>query len=540
MKKTLAILLALVMVLTLAACGGGGKKPAETTAPKETEPAVQLPNFTFTQYGDAKITIVGAEFAKNDEEEDILRVYYEYTNTSTGDKARGHYPNTAVNFVSITQDGSDCEEYTFTPWDETCIPEDTNDNLYVQPGRTMRNTMCFRCDPSGGPVKVSCYVMVGSWMYDADSIEAFEFEIDPANLMGAPEPFELPAVDDPSYTDGMESAGVYGNAEHEISINGLELTKDYDGVDVVRVKLTVTNNDAEAWSPAMICDLELYQDGIGLPYPTTWDMAEPTAEDEAYETELEPGQTVKCNALYYLRNQNPVEVVIESPNTDTRLGARFDVQELLEAVAAADQAQQQAADAASAEARKALVGAWLQRDSDWEDTYIFNADGSGLLISGPEYPFTYTVKGDVLTLTYDEDDEEEFTISVDGDLLAMIDKWGEELLLDKQKETEPETDPTDATEPAEPTLKELIIGTWEDQETEYKETFTFNADGTGKYSFEDNGHWEYTFTYEWFDGDYVEFTYDDDGSVGGFTVRIEGDTLYVSNTAVADMPLVRK
>lgn len=74
MKKTLAILLALVMVLTLAACGGGGKKPAETTAPKETEPAVQLPNFTFTQYGDAKITIVGAEFAKNDEEEDILRV----------------------------------------------------------------------------------------------------------------------------------------------------------------------------------------------------------------------------------------------------------------------------------------------------------------------------------------------------------------------------------------------------------------------------------------------------------------------------------
>lgn len=545
MKKTLAILLALVMVLTLAACGGGGKKPAETTAPKETEPAVQLPNFTFTQFGDAKITIVGAEFAKNDEEEDILRVYYEYTNTSTGDKARGHYPNTAVNFVSITQDGSDCEEYTFTPWDETCIPEDTNDNLYVQPGRTMRNTMCFRCDPSGGPVKVSCYVMVGSWMYDADSIEAFEFEIDPANLMGAPEPFELPAVDDPSYTDGMESTGVYGNAEHEISINGLELTKDYDGVDVVRVKLTVTNNDAEAWSPAMICDLELYQDGIGLPYPTTWDMAEPTAEDEAYETELEPGQTVKCNALYYLRNQNPVEVVIESPNTDTRLGARFDVQELLEAVAAADQAQQQAADAASAEARKALVGAWLQRDSDWEDTYFFNADGTGLLISGPEYPFTYAITGDTLTLTYDADDVEEYTFSVEGDLLTMVDMWDEQLLLDKQtaeapETTVPETEPAETTAPAELTLKELIIGTWEDQETEYKETFTFNADGTGKYSIEDNGHWEYTFTYEWFDGDYVEFTYDDDGSVGGFTVRIEGDTLYVSNTAVVDMPLVRK
>lgn len=187
-----------------------------------------------------------------------------------------------------------------------------------------------------------------------------------------------------------------------------------------------------------------------------------------------------------------------------------------------------------------LLGTWLQRDSDWEDTYIFNADGSGLLISGPEYPFTYTVKGDVLTLTYDDGETEEFTICVDGDLLTMIDKWDEELLLDKQAEEAPENGQPEATEPAELTLKELIIGTWEDQETEYKETFTFNTDGTGKYSFEDNGHWEYTFTYEWYDGDYVEFTYDDDGSVSGFTVRIEDDVMYVSNTAVADMPLVRK
>ena len=189
-----------------------------------------------------------------------------------------------------------------------------------------------------------------------------------------------------------------------------------------------------------------------------------------------------------------------------------------------------------------LLGTWLQRDSDWEDTYIFNADGSGLLISGPEYPFTYTVSGDILTLIYGPDDEEEFTISVDGDLLTMIDKWGEELLLDKKTEEAPEpgNDQAEATEPAELTLKELIIGTWEDQETEYKETFTFNEDGTGKYSFEDGGHWEYTFTYSWYNGDYVEFVYDDDGTVDGFTVRIKGDVMYVSNLSVSDMPLVRK
>ena len=191
---------------------------------------------------------------------------------------------------------------------------------------------------------------------------------------------------------------------------------------------------------------------------------------------------------------------------------------------------------------KELIGTWLQRDSDWDDTFIFNADGTGMLISGPEYPYTYEVSGDILTLDYGDGDEEAFTISVNGDLLTMVDKWGDELLLDKQAEEAPQpgNDQTETPEPAASTLKELIIGTWEDQETEYRETFTFYKDGTGKYGFEDGGHWEYTFTYTWYDGDYLEFVYDDDGSVGGFTVRIEGDVMYLSNLSVVDMPLVRK
>ena len=86
---------------------------------------------------------------------------------------------------------------------------------------------------------------------------------------------------------------------------------------------------------------------------------------------------------------------------------------------------------------------------------------------------------------------------------------------------------------------QLVIGTWEDQETEYRETFTFRKDGTGTYGFEEDGYWEYTFTYT-LDDDYLEFTYDDDGSVGGFTVRIEDDVMYVTNPYVEDMPLVRK
>jgi len=283
---------------------------------------------------------------------------------------------------------------------------------------------------------------------------------------------------------------------------------------------------------------------LALQWFSTWDL-EATEADEAYEEDLEPGETVKCSALFLLRNDHPVEVVIESLYDELRLGMIGDVKAAMEAIKNAEQAATDAAAAAEAAARKALVGTWLQRDSDWEDTYIFHEDGTGKLISGPEYPFTYSVNGDKLTLNYGEGDEEEFTISVDGDLLTMFDMWNEQLLLDKKTEgapetTAPATEPAENTEPAELTLKELIIGTWEDQETEYRETFTFNADGTGVYSCEDGGHWEYTFTYEWYDGDYLEFTYDDDGSVGGFTVRIEDNVMYVSNVAVVDMPFVRK
>ena len=191
-----------------------------------------------------------------------------------------------------------------------------------------------------------------------------------------------------------------------------------------------------------------------------------------------------------------------------------------------------------------LLGTWLERDSDWGNTYIFNADGTGMLISGPEYPFTYAVSGEVLTLTYDVDDEEEFTISVDGDLLTMVDQFGYELLLDKEavrneEQEEPEeSEEPEVTEPENPYEKE-IVATWVDEESGYQETFTFNADGTGMYSCVDGEYYEYPITYNFLRSDYLQFFYED-GSEGGFIIRIEGDILYVTNDAVVDMPLVRQ
>ena len=189
-----------------------------------------------------------------------------------------------------------------------------------------------------------------------------------------------------------------------------------------------------------------------------------------------------------------------------------------------------------------LLGTWLERDSDWDNTYIFNADGTGLLISGPEYPFTFTASGDVLTLTYDDEDIEEFTISVSGDLLTMIDKFGNEILLDKHVEEvveEPKESETVAEADSGNSYVKEVIGTWVDEESGYQETFTFNADGTGMYSCVDGEYYEYPITYNFLRSDYLQFFYED-GSEGGFIIRIEGDILYVTNDAVVDMPLVRQ
>ena len=122
MKKLLALLLALVMVLGLFACGKKEETsvPSEGPVPQDTLNVADIQeedalSHTFTQFGNARIKIVGSEFVKNDDDEDILRIYYEYTNTD--DTLCGHYPNTGLEFLSVTQDGSECQKYSFLPWE---------------------------------------------------------------------------------------------------------------------------------------------------------------------------------------------------------------------------------------------------------------------------------------------------------------------------------------------------------------------------------------------------------------------------------------
>lgn len=521
MKKLIAILLALAMALSLAACGGENEeKTPETQAPEQTEPVDDALSYTFTQFGNARITILGAEFIKDDWNEDVLRIYYNYTNT--GDSACGHSATLALDFASITQDGQECDDIQFGILDDCAIPEDLTCDSQTQPGCTSRQTMLIKCDPNGGIVEVSCYVMIGNWMYNPDEIEVFTFQIDPKNLPGVPAPLEMPAIVNPTYAAGLPTFGINdASDDSEISIDGWELTKGDEGEDVLRVKLTVTNNGDEPMTPMSITHgVEVYQDGLSLLWFSDWDLEEATAADEAYEEDLEPGETVQCNALFLLRNDHPAEILIEDLYMELRLGMICDIKAEMEAIQAAEQAAQEAAGAAESAARAAIVGVWLQQDSDWEDTYYFYEDGTGKLVSGPEYPFTYEISGDILKLIYDVDDEETFTFTVEADLLTMIDKWGDELLLDKQGVALPDPTEAPAAEETE-SLAALLIGTWVCEDD--GETYVFNADGTGYQIFQGI---TYTYTYT-IDDDYVMIEYDA-GNTDHFDISIEGDTLTIA------------
>lgn len=430
MKKLLAMLLALTMILSLAACGG--KAPAETKAPAnqngQTTPVEDHAlSHTFSQYGDARITIVGAEFTQNDWEEDLLRIYYDYTNL--GENARGHYPSGALDIVSVTQDGEDCETTVFGEWDETAIAEDLNCDSNVQPGCTSRNTMLVLCDPDGGIVEVTCYVMVGSWMYNPDEVETFTFQIDPKNMMGAPEPYVLPAITAPTYAAGMSASGSFDYPLNcQVSIDGFELAKGPEGEDGLRVNMTVTNLDEDYMTPELMCGPEVYQDGVGLVPMTTWFMEDLTEGDEAYSQDLYPGETVQCSALFYLRSENPVEVVIESTNSELSLGATFELAEAIAAARAAEEAENAAEEAArqeaaanASEAMKALAGSWDRTDG-WDDALEFRVDGTGFFdMTGDVFPFSYTIDGQMLYLNYDDGDSAEYTYEISGDELILTD-----------------------------------------------------------------------------------------------------------------------
>ncbi len=328
MKKFLAVLLMLVLVLALVACGGD-KEPAdendkekdkvEESEKTENEEEEDELSFTFSKFGKAKITVRGAEIKKDEDGEDFIRLYYDYLNMDKN--AAGSAPVYSIN-VEIKQGDEELYHDEFTDSDDECIPEDLFYNACMYPGTTVRNTMNIYCDLEGGPIEVACTVMIGSWMYNEEDVEWFKFTLDPKNLIPSPkEAYEIKPIENPTYTKDMPKSGTSTTASNPftVSLNGYELIT-CDDEPAIRVKLTYTHQHDWEMAPALALPIEAYQDGIALERGNTWYIEDVTDADEAFEEDVAKGDTVECNAIFVLRGENPVEIVVEQPLDDTHVG----------------------------------------------------------------------------------------------------------------------------------------------------------------------------------------------------------------------------
>ena len=482
-KKLLTVILTGVLVLSLAACGGKDEKETGTTG-SESMATESVENTLATSENTTTATSTSSTESKEEE------------TTEAVDEGKSDASGVKVYYGWGTDDEEKYTSEIFCP--EGAVFDEKTLQIYEEDG----SVMTVQVDDEVNEYHASSKM---HWHRDAYN--------------NAPTAYPIIAQ---LYFDGeldAETAAENSNCSQTVTPLGFK----WNGYDVILIETRYTFLDYGEQT-------ELF---AGVEYDLDyWKTEEGTGKVKDLTTKALFGFDMYSTGWDELTQDKCAWIIGELFGVDSGIANPF-----------AASAEETPAPVVNVEASE-LLGTWLERDSDWDDTYIFNADGSGMLISGPEYPFTYAVSGDVLTLTYDVDDEEEFTISVDGDLLTMVDQFGYELFLDKQavqseepQEPEATEEPVEA-EPQNPYVKE-IVATWVDEESGYQETFTFNADGTGMYSFVDGGLYEYPITYNFLRSDYLQFFYED-GSEGGFIIRIEGDILYVTNDAVIDMPLVRQ
>ncbi|MBP3352148.1 MAG: hypothetical protein J6L65_07095 [Lachnospiraceae bacterium] len=476
-KRLLTLILTGVMVLSLAACGGKEDKEASTSGKEGTESVESTTDTSENTISDDSATSTESKEEKTEVVE---------TDKSDASSVKVYYG----------WGSGDEEKYTseiFCP--EGAVFDEKTLQIYKEDG----SVMTVQVDD-----EVNEYMATSTMHWHRDAYNS--------------EPTVYPIIAQ-LYFDGeldAETAEENSNCSQEVTPLGFK----WNGYDVILIETKYTFKDYGEQT-------ELF---AGVEYDLDyWKTEEGTGEVKDLTTKALFGFDMYSYGWDELTQDQCAWIIGELLGVDSGIANPFTVSD-----------EETTAPAVNVEADE-LLGTWLERDSDWGNTYIFNADGTGMLISGLEYPFTYAVSGEVLTLTYDVDDEEEFTISVSGDLLTMVDQFGYELLLDKeavQNEEPEESEEPEEAEPENPYVKE-IVATWVDEESGYQETFTFNADGTGMYSCVDGEYYEYPITYNFLRNDYLQFFYED-GSEGGFIIRIEGDTLYVTNDYVVDMPLVRQ
>ena len=311
-KSTLAILMALLMVLSLAACGEKAPETDNIEETSKTEKTDKVEGFKETkiELDACTINVLGCEQIKDYDEKPAIRVWFDVTNTSD----ETCYTNYNYEFTA-TQDGYELTE-TSASYEIAVDAADTR-LLEIRPGVTIRTCEEYSFKEDGGTITI------GFNNYYSEE-EPVTINFDPKNLPGAPkEEFVIEKVADPQWVKDLKAEGVYEayDVKYDIKIEKCEFVEGYEGEKLIRVYYDFKNNSAEEESFSMNVTHSAFQDGIELPISYPKDKV---AEDENYSVEVEPGKSIKLAYSYELRGDSPVEIDLRDFN-GTGVGTVFEV-----------------------------------------------------------------------------------------------------------------------------------------------------------------------------------------------------------------------
>ena len=233
-----------------------------------------------------EFTILGADQVQSDEGP-LIVFYIEAVNTDDDYQEIWYYD------FEASQNG----EFLEDTWGLGDIPEESNVDLGMAPGRTLRLANVFKYDPDGGVVgfRISYY---------EDKDNTVLYYADPRNLSGAPaEPFAYDA--DPSIPEYVQALP---EEIEEVGMESVEFFTDEDGDEAVRFYFTFRNT-SDKDEAAFCTDYGCYalQDGLKLPMSITIDSHE---EENNYAKDIKPGEELLCASSYKLRTGSPVSFIV--------------------------------------------------------------------------------------------------------------------------------------------------------------------------------------------------------------------------------------
>ena len=98
------------------------------------------------------------------------------------------------------------------------------------------------------------------------------------------------------------------DAKYAVTIDGAQLTTDYDGKPAAIVTYTFTNNSDEEESFATACSADVYQNGVECQMAMG---VEGDYDSGTYMQKVQPGATNQVQLAYQLQDTSPIDVKVE-------------------------------------------------------------------------------------------------------------------------------------------------------------------------------------------------------------------------------------